>query len=104
MRADRRRDVGHDIGELPDDAELLVSAERAYRREDLGQNVAAVTVDVGQGVAQEVVDERGSVRREERDRSDPVSAQRTPSRRDLLLCAPHSATPKVRGSTATGRR
>lgn len=38
----------NDIGELLDDAELLVAIENADRREDLDADVVAVAGDVGQ--------------------------------------------------------
>lgn len=57
---------GDDLGELLDDAELLLAVEDSSRCEHLHSHVGAVAGDVGDRGCVQVVDERGGVVREER--------------------------------------
>src|ERR1700733_2238787 len=58
---------GDEVGELPDDGELLVAVERARVGEDLNPDIGAVAVHVGQRVGPQLMDERGGVLAEHGD-------------------------------------
>ena len=61
---------GDDVGQLPDDAELLLAVEDADRRQDLHADVVAVAVHVGDRLGRHVVDERRGVAPEQREVRD----------------------------------
>jgi hypothetical protein len=59
--------LSDEVGELPDDGELLVAVERAGVGENLNPDIAAVTVHIGQRVGRQLMDKRGGVLAEHGD-------------------------------------
>ena len=78
---------GHDLGEFPDHAQLLIPVQHASGGENLHPDVVAVARDVGQRISRQVMDEGSGVVLEQPDGGHllPAHHRRSELLREIML-------------------